>query len=201
MRFKLVEEQFAAAIMMGLDSKRPEAAGLYERFSRRWKPSSGRDSKDRQHRLLKFQSIMRNTVWTDPHPGETTLLVRTPIGLVVRAAPVSPLDHEVLKLVVEKLVRGLHYAETGLVLGRLRLEASIVTHQFIVQGGKDLQDFFAQPARLPVDKRLGPGLWYRRHHDLDSSMWLFRFWGQLPIVARVDHLGPTNAKGVPLPGA
>jgi hypothetical protein len=162
-RFKRAEEDFAQAVVMGLDSTRPEAAGVYERLSGSWKPSRAMPGRDFRHRVSRRQSILRNAVWSDPLPGATTMLVRTPSGLVVRAAPTSPLDQGVVNLVVEKLVRGLCYQETGAALGPLRIEATIVTKQFVHEGGNELQQFFVQIASMPMDKRLGPGLWFGRH--------------------------------------
>jgi len=85
-----------------------------------------------------------------------------------------------IRLLALKFIRGLHHAETGEVLGPLTVGACIV-HSGLPQD--DVAKLMDQFETLPIDKRLGPGLWYRRHRAGAESLWAFRLWGHITMLA------------------
>lgn len=81
--------------------------------------------------------------------------------------------------IAEKFVRGLHYAESGERILRLEVQARIVNPAFPGDWGPLMEIMQS----LPINESLGPGLWYRRHHEPQMSAWAFLIWGQVTILA------------------
>ncbi len=120
-------------------------------------------------------------------------MVRTPEGLYFRASPARLVDAPLRRLMAEKLIRGLHYAETGvLALGRRHGPREDAHQQAraagVARGGGD-------PRRHPAERQLGPGFSYGRLHATKVSLWAFLIWGQVLIIAFAVP------PGLPLEGA
>ncbi len=124
--------------------------------------------------------------WVSPVPGRTQVVIRTPGGLLVKATPARLVDAPLRRLIAEKFIRGLHYAEAGEPLGDVDVQAKMAINEALPADFDVVLNFLAQ---LPINTSLGPGLWYRRHHEPNISAWAFRIWGQVMILAFVKPKG------------
>jgi hypothetical protein len=111
-------------------------------------------------------------------------VIATPSGLLVRATPVRSIDAGLRHRMCEKLIRGLHYKETGETLGSLQVQAKLLINE---APPPELREIIAILARTPTNDTLGPGLRYRRIHASRISCWSFLVWGQVTFVAFAKH--------------
>jgi hypothetical protein len=113
------------------------------------------------------------------------VLIRPALGLQFRASPVRAIEKPGQRALAEKFVRGLHFAETGTLLGDIDVRAAIVHNRGPDPNAAHWAPLFDLLRQVPSDERLGPGLWYRRYDGTNISDWAFLLWGSVEIVALV----------------
>jgi hypothetical protein len=93
-----------------------------------------------------------------------------------------------LNALSEKFIRGLHFGETGELCGKLEVRATVVHDRGPEPNAAEWAPIFkAVRSVVPIDQRLGPGLWYFRYHGAESSLWAFLLWGDVTIAAQVRY--------------
>jgi hypothetical protein len=186
-RFKRHEESVGHDLIMVADSARPEAAGVHERLSKSWRADQAKTAKEGKHRLIKANRIWRTMRWADPAPGGPHVQIHSASGLVLRVSPARAIEKPGLKALAEKFIRGLHFGETGELLGPLEVLASMVHDRGPEPNAAEWAPMFKAVQSEPVDQRLGPGFWYRRYHGSGISFWAFLLWGDVIIAALVKY--------------
>jgi hypothetical protein len=180
-RWKVVEEEFRDEFLMVISPVRAEAKGLHDKFTRSINPTFATDAEGRKHRAAKAMKILKTMTWVPAVAGAPQETIRTPSGLFVRASPVRRVEKRVLNGVGEKLMRGLHYAKTGEVLGPLTVHSLLVKPEH----GSDptIVPVLEYLWTLPPDETLAPGLQYRHHEQPGLRVWDFLVWGQVRFIS------------------
>jgi hypothetical protein len=182
-RWKKVEEGVAQELLLVVDPTRSEIAGAHERLSRAWLTQGAKNERDRKHRHGKAQKILKTMAWVPTVQGRPRVTVRMPSGIVVPRAPARSIENEPIRLLSEKFIRGLHYAETGARLEGVGFQALLLHGERQKNPAESLQAVLTVLGQLPIDQSLGPGFWFRRHHESSISVWAFLIWGQVTIIA------------------
>jgi hypothetical protein len=143
--------------------------------------------------------------WPNPVAGTPVVFVQEPGSIYLPASPARSIDKPAMRAAIEKFIRGLHYLEIKRVLADrnprppdldpllpldTEFEYSFLPNPFIrlVDPRLALNHFapelIEELKRTPVFTMFGPGFLYRCLRTLHgASMWLFRLWGQLELVA------------------
>lgn len=95
----------------------PEAAGVAERQLRAVNVEHARNSRDATRRAARARKLLRTMKWLPPTPGKPRVTLMTPSGLTFKATPARTIQATLWAGIAEKLIRGLHHAETGAILG------------------------------------------------------------------------------------
>jgi hypothetical protein len=183
----------------------PEIAGVQEKVSRAWKAQHARDRHDQKHRAGKTLKIMRTMAWVNPVAGAPVAFVQKAGGIYQPASPARSIDKSAMRAVIEKFIRGLHYLQVKAVLAHpnshptdldpflpldTQFQYSLLPNPLIrlVDPRLTLNDFapelLEELGKSPVFTMFGPGFLYRCLRTTHgASMWLFRLWGQLELVA------------------
>jgi hypothetical protein len=182
----------------------PEIAGVQENVSRAWKPQHARDPHDQKHRAGKTLKILRTMEWPAAVVGAPLVFVQKPGSIYRPASPARSIDKKAMRVVIEKFIRGLHYLQIKKVLRDpnphppdldpllpldTAFQYSLLPNQLIrlVDPRLTLNDFapelIEELRKSPVSAMFGPGFLYRCLRTPQASMWLFRLWGQLELVA------------------
>jgi hypothetical protein len=175
-----VERRLGQELVMAVTPGTVEVAGVVERLNRSWQPAYARKDKDRVHRTARLQSVARTMKWAPTTPGKPQVMVRTPEGLLLRASPARLIDAPLRRLMAEKLIRGLHYAETKTPLGDVTVHAKMLINEPVPD---ELGDVEAIPGGIPPNDSLGPGFSYKRFHAERMSLWALLIWGQVLIIS------------------
>lgn len=175
-----VERRLGLELAMAVTPGTPEVAGVVERLNRSWQPAQAKRDKDREHRTARLQSVARAMKWAPPTPGKPQVTVRTPAGLLLRASPARLIDAPLRRLMAEKLIRGLHYAETRTPLGDVTVHAKMLINEPVPL---ELQGVESILGSIPPNDSLGPGFSYKRFHAESTSLWAFMIWGQVLIIS------------------
>jgi hypothetical protein len=186
-RWERIERELGHELLMVLSPNHPEIAGVHARLSRAWQVGAAKNARDARHRAGKALKILRSMVWVEPVRGQPQATLRTPAGLYVRRSPARKIQKPLMRAVCEKLIRGLHYAETGEVLRELEVQTMVATSERIA--ARELAEVWSFLQTLPINQRLGPGLWYRHHDEPKMAVWAFFLWGQVTIVAFASGFG------------
>jgi hypothetical protein len=183
-RWERVERELATDLLLVVSPNVPEVAGVHERLSRAWQPTSDQRVEERRHRIGRAIKIFNSMVWAQPVPGGPQTTVRTRAGLIVRASPARRIENRPLRDIAEKFIRGLHFSETGQVLGSLGVTAILVERDEKIMrlGEENFAAIVSALEQNPINT-LGPGFWYRRYRGDPVSAWAFRIWGQVNILA------------------
>jgi hypothetical protein len=189
-----VERRLGQELAMAVTPGAPEVAGVVERLNRSWQPAQARKPKDREHRAARLQSMARTMKWAPPTLGKPQVTVRTPAGILLRASPARLIDAPLRRLMAEKLIRGLHYAETKTPLDDLTVHAKMLINEPVPY---ELRDVEAILGGIPPDDRLGPGFSYKRLHAERISLWAFLIWGQVLIISFAAAPGVMPAASSP----
>jgi hypothetical protein len=191
--FERAERAFKLPVLMGLDPRHPDVAGVMEAFRRSWQFDKAPTLKESVYRAGRLRKISRQVKFVmrspdTPSPWRLEVPVRTPAGLHVMASPALHLEQKVSARICEKFVRGLHFGD----------------FDTPVPAGAPIEFFWARDIgpearaefyKIPVNNRLAPGLRYRVLKDGDLSVWLFLLWGQMEFGARVGK--PPQSSGKP----
>lgn len=184
-RWQVLEDTFAQDMLMGISPFAPEVAGVHARLTRGWQAATGKTPKERRIRAGNALRILRTMQWVEPGPGQPTAVLRTRGGLLVRFSPARRIEPQLRQALAEKLVRGLHYHETGEILREVRVHRTFLVLDEWVED-VELVDVWQALRQLPINDSLGPGFWYRRHVEGERSLWAFRIWGQITMVAAAE---------------
>ena len=184
-RWEQVERKLADEILLVVSPNRPEIAGVQERLTRAWKATAEQKPDERRHRIGRASKVLKTMLWAPPVPGRALATLRTAGGLLVRASPARRIENHLLRDIAEKFIKGLHYDETGgEVLRALKVDAAfIASDERLALLGKDIADALRIVLEQNPIHDLGPGFWYRRHREGARSVWAFRIWGQVNVVA------------------
>ncbi len=184
----------------------PEIAGVHENVCRAWQPEHARDPDDAKHRAGKTLKILRTMEWANPTAGAPVVFVKKDGGLYRAASLARALDRTALQTVIEKFIRGLHYLEMKALVAAAGRHRSELPDPLLPLDMKFQHSLVPNPLIRAVDLRLklddfapeliaaimasprfamfGPGFEFRRlRTQVGTSMWLFRLWGQLDLVA------------------
>lgn len=189
--FEVAERTFSTAILMGMDPKNPAVASVMETFQRSWQFEKANSPKEISRRASRLRSLSRKIKYVmrspnKPAPWRFAVPVVTPAGLHVMASPALRLEHAVTVKICEKLVRGIHYHETGIPLP--------VNTPIKTLWGKDFPpEFRSSVRRIPPNERLAPGLIYRVLRDDSRSIWVFYIWGQVELAVFAGNPPPPIA--------
>jgi hypothetical protein len=192
-RWQRVEDTLAHDLLLVTSPDTPEAAGVHARFGRGWHASAGKDEQDARRRAGRALKILKTMQWVPPAPGRPQPTLRTAGGILIRASPARRIENINLRELAEKFIRGLHYAECGEVLGPVQVQAFLLNEERV--RAPELQPMLEILQTLRIEQALGPGFWYRRHHEPGMSAWAFFIWGQITIVALARRDGTTAAGG------
>lgn len=190
-RLEVVERIVGHDLLIVVDPHIPGCEGVAARINRSWQPMTGKSDREWRVRAGNALKILRTMAWAPPVPGRPQVEVRTAAGVVFHASPARRLERAPIRVLAEKFLRGLHYAERCELLGDLRVEAFLATPDRIKDS--ELAEVWAFLESLPIRQDLGPGFWWRGHVQPDGSAWAFRLWGQATIVAIAT---PPDSTGV-----
>jgi hypothetical protein len=175
------------------DAEHPDAAGVVERITKGWDSSRGKSPRDAVHRHRRAERIFKSIRWEAAHPTGPQVPFELPDGTVRHFSPAREFDPKALDALAEKFIRGLHYAEDK---GDIPL-SNIVKAHLVPTGGLNMVPQGPRAAypeaivrlvnSLPTNDRLRPGFLYRwANVKKDASVWCFRLWGHLTILAACD---------------
>jgi hypothetical protein len=155
---------------------------------RSWQPQSANSPEDAAHRRARLGRIMHDIRYV-PAPEARLdvprLPLRLPSGLWVQASPAVFVPADAERLINEKLVRGLYYAETGVPLGS-SAEISPFRPTASPEEGKAMLNRLLWESPFARD-RLAPGLRYGVISEGLSSLWMFLIWGQVSLATVVKN--------------
>lgn len=195
------EEAIALDLVFVCDPSLPEIAGVQENILNGLNAAHARDDLDAGHRTGKGQKILRTMKWVNPIPGAPVRYIQKN-GVIRPVSPAREIDHVALRTVATKFIRGLHFIEAKAAMESgeqtavdpllpldLVFKAVTLPNSRIRMADQRLKlaDFppnvLQELLKTPRITMFGPGFWYHRLRTPSVSMWLFRLWGQLEIVA------------------
>jgi len=182
-RFSQLEQRFIRWAALAVEHDDEAARGVFPAVirSRQWQ--TGKTEAEQRHRARTFAAVWSAIRFVLPEPGSggARVLVRTPAGLLVEAAPAASLSGEDLGAMVRKLVRGFHPIYAG---ESLPLDAEIMLLRL---DRMDPADAAAGYEQIPTDARYGPGLLIKRFTEGGPmTFWAFLLWGQIRLGAIVN---------------
>jgi hypothetical protein len=161
----------------------PQTTGIWDRQLRALRAESAKTPDDAKRRARRAASLTRTMRWMPGLPAPYSVPVQTHGGVILNAAPGRMIENGLWVLIAEKFIRGLHYAETGHVLGKeLEVLADAGGHSRI----EHMNDpsFHAEFRGLPLDREVAPAPFiYGRAHFPEVSGWRFLLWRQVELFA------------------
>jgi len=191
-RWQQIEETVGHDLLMICDAEHPDATGVVERIIKGWDASRAKNERDARHREGRARRILKTIRWEKAHEEAPQVEAKLADGTSVRLSPAREIDSRALNALAEKFIRGLHYGE-----GQGEVPLDRIVRAFIVPTEKVKMVAQATPfvlpeilvqgiARLPVKDQLRPGLVYRWASTEAGSIWSFRLWGHVDILAACD---------------
>ncbi len=176
-----IEDRLRSSLVLALDPSAEAAKGLVQSVRRSMDPERGRNDNDRRLREARRNQVFQQVLRADeveecsilpglgPRPG-------TPVKDQV-ALTVEPKDVHAL---VEKLVRGITYIDTGLYIGP--------SHEIlaVTLDARELDELKTAMRSHGATTTLGPGLLYevaRSPEDPLAAWYVFRIWQSLTLPA------------------
>lgn len=189
LRWQQVEESVGHDLLMVCDAEHPDTAGVVNRIMNGWDASRARSERDAKHRQGRVQRILKTIKWEKAHREASQVEAQLADGTTVLVSPAREIDPTALSALAEKFIRGLHYAEgRGDVPLDHIVRAVIVPSPGLKEVPRDASAAFPETVvqvanGLRMNDRLKPGFLYGWAKVKDGSIWSFRLWGHVMIVA------------------
>jgi hypothetical protein len=179
--FEKAERAFAHPLLMAIEPTSPEVVGVSQAFQRSWQFDRAPTDREARHRAGRLRKLAREMKFVPtPTDGRVYPQVpgRTPDGKEISVSPAFEIPGSVRQRIAEKFARGFHFAECR---EPLPLAADIT----FFWGGQLHAVLQAGLAKMPINDRLAPGLYYRVMRDGEWALWSFLLWGHFHFGAIV----------------
>jgi hypothetical protein len=196
-RWQKVEESVRGKLITVCNPEHSEAKGIFERVSRGWDRSRGKNDRDAARREREGRRLISSMLLVPPHPDRAQETIVLPDGSTQLVGLAREVDGTELNALAEKFVRGLHYSETGKLLKPFDVAALLLSNEHLVPtpGSPPLPPLdpsvVGALSALRMNTSLAPGLRYGREYFRDrkrkTHLWVFLIWGHVEIVAVVVH--------------
>jgi hypothetical protein len=196
-RWQKVEEAVRDKLITVCEAEHPDAAGIFDRVSRGWDASKGKNEKDAKIRECQGRRLASSILFAPPMPDRAQETITQPDGSTVVVGLAREVDGAELNALSEKFIRGLHYARTGKLLTPFDVAALLLPNEHLVPtpGSPPLPPLdpavVKAIASLRMDTSLAPGLRYGQEYFRDGKrkthLWGFVIWGHVQIVAVAVH--------------